>query len=66
MTRAKQVGPALLFRSNNADFEIGKFRLKVEWDSCQGMPCALKGAHNIWEIDVTWETFMSSVHMCVY
>lgn len=66
VTRAKQVGPGLLFRSNNADFEIGKFRLKVERDSCQGMPCASKQTHNIWEIDVTWETFMSLEHMCVY
>lgn len=39
---------------------------RVERDSCQGMPCALKRAHNIWEIDVTWETYKSwCVCVCV-
>lgn len=29
------------------------------------MPYTLKPAHNIWEIDVTWETLMSCLHVCV-
>lgn len=65
MTWAKQIGPALLFRSNDADFEIGKFHLKKERNRCQRMPCALKQAHNTGEIDVTFEAFMSSEHMCL-
>lgn len=36
--------------------------LKVEQDSCQGMPCTLKRAHNNWETNVTWKTF---VYVCV-
>lgn len=55
---------ALRFRSSNADFEVGKFRLKMERDSCQRMPCALKQGDNIWEIDVTCEAFI--LRVCVF
>lgn len=61
---AKRVRPALAFTSNNADFwKSEKFRLKTERDPCQGMPWALKQAHNVWEIDVTRGAYMSSEHM---
>lgn len=43
--------------------KIGKFCLKMERDACQGMPWALKQAHNIWEIDVTREGFVIGAHV---
>lgn len=62
---AKCGGPALAFTSSNADSENRKkFCLKMERDACQGMPWALKQAHNTWEIDVTREAFLSLEHMC--
>lgn len=60
---AKRVRPALAFTSNADFWKSEKFRLKTERDPCQGMPWALKQAHNVWEIDVTRGAYMSSEHM---
>lgn len=62
VARAKRMDPALPFRSNNADFDIGKFRLKMERDSCQRMPRSKL---------ITFERLMLPVrhlsldHMCI-